>query len=227
MGCFNLLRSFDLGREILKWIALITMTIDHLGAALFPNYVFMRIVGRLSFPLYGYLLVLGIKSTRNVKNYIVRLFIFALISQVPFSLALSYQPFETLNIFFTLSLGMLSILKPLLILPSLIISEFLYFDYGAYGIALIACMYVLNKSTRNGVICLVLLNTIYSLLYELDIQVFSLSALPIIFLYKRGYIKIEKKVKGDTVYPIWRKYFFYIYYPLHLSIIYLIKIARF
>jgi len=217
------LQSFDLGREILKWIALVTMTIDHLGAALFPDYIFMRIIGRISFPLFGYLLVLGMESTRNTKNYVARLFIFALISQAPFFLALGYPPFEMLNIFFTLSLGLLSLLKPLLILPSLLVSEFLNFDYGAYGIASIACMYILNKNTRNGIVCLVLFNAMYSLLN--NIQVFSLLALPIILLYKEvfGLMKIEKKIKGDTVYPPWRKYFFYIYYPFHLSMIYLIK----
>lgn len=183
----------------------------------------MRIIGRVAFPLFGYLLVLGMESTRNTKNYVARLFIFAVISQAPFFLALGYQPFETFNIFFTLSLGLLSLLKPLLILPSLLVSEFLNFDYGAYGIALIVCMYLLNKNTRTGIICLVLLNALYSLLYNDMIQVCSLLALPLILLYRGGCMKIEKKARGDRGYPPWRKYFFYIYYPLHLSTIYLIK----
>lgn len=202
------------------------MTIDHLGATLFPEYTLMRIIGRISFPLYGYLLVLGMESTRNagrrsIQLYFARLFSFALISQAPFFLALGYQPLEALNIFFTLSAGLLSLLNPLLILPSLLLSEFLHFDYGAYGIALIVSMSILNKNTRNGIIWLVFLNAIYLLLS--DLQVFSLLALPIILLYKENYRKIGKRATGDTVYPSWRKYFFYLYYPLHLSMIYLIK----
>jgi len=72
--------GFDLGREILKWIAIITMTIDHIGAILFPEFEVLRVIGRLSFPLFAYLLILGMENTRNIRNYFTRLFIFALIN---------------------------------------------------------------------------------------------------------------------------------------------------
>lgn len=215
------IQSFDSGREILKLVALVTMTIDHLGAAIFPNYIFLRIIGRLSFPLYCYLLVLGAESTRNAKNYVIRLLTFAFISQIPFSLALDHGLFETFNIYFTLSLGLVSLLKPILVLPILVIAELANFDYGAYGIAMIACMYILKKNTRNGIIVLLLLNILFLLQYMT--QIFSLLALPLILLYKGGYLKVGRNEK-TTSYPLWRKYFFYIYYPLHLSVIYLVKV---
>jgi len=102
-------RGYDLGRESLKWLAILTMTIDHVGVALYPEHIVLRYIGRLSFPLIAYLLILGLESTRNVKNYFTRLLLFALISQVPFYLARGVLPWEQLNIFFTLSLGVLFI----------------------------------------------------------------------------------------------------------------------
>jgi len=98
--------QYDRGREMLKWIALITMTIDHIGAVSYPENSVLRMIGRLSFPLFSYLLVLGLESTRNVKRYFARLLIFAFASQVPFYLAFGREPFESLNVFFTLSSGL-------------------------------------------------------------------------------------------------------------------------
>ena len=98
------MQGFDFGRELLKWIAIITMTVDHIGAVLYPELDVLRYVGRLSFPLFAYLLVMGIENTRNVRNYFTRLFVFAIISQVPFFLAIDYEPFQLLNIFFPLIL---------------------------------------------------------------------------------------------------------------------------
>jgi len=217
-------RNFDQGRELLKIVAIVSMTVDHIGAALYPGCMFLRIVGRLAFPLFSYLLVLGMESTRNAEHYLTRLSAFALISQVPFYLALGLEPLGTLNVFFTLSLGLASLLQPWLILPSLLISQFLNFDYGAYGIALIVLMLVLKENTKNGILAIVLLNAPFLLVS--DIQIFSLLALPIILLYKGGHLDINTKVRdrGNSSYPAWRKYLFYIYYPVHLTIIYLVKV---
>ena len=94
------LNNYDYGRELLKWIAIITMTVDHIGAVLYPDYTFLRWIGRLSFPLFAYLLILGIRNTSDIKKYFIRPFIFALISQIPFFLAIDVGPFDHLNIFF-------------------------------------------------------------------------------------------------------------------------------
>ena len=81
---FPFQRRYDLGRELLKWIAIVTMTIDHIGLILYPEYIVLRYIGRLAFPLFAYLLILGMESTRSVMKYFLRLFSFALISQTPF-----------------------------------------------------------------------------------------------------------------------------------------------
>ena len=219
--------SFDEEREILKWIAIVTMTIDHTGAALYPEHMALRFIGRLSFPLFGYLLVLGVESTRSLKNYLIRLLLFAFISQVPFYLAVGKEPLNPLNILVTLSLGVLTIhslrtTNPLLILIPLFASVVLNFDYGIYGLIAISCIYLLTIQTKLGVISLVLLNFAFLLLGS-PYQILSLFALPFILVHKRGFQFKVRNVDRKTVYPLWRKYLFYVYYPLHLTVLYLIK----
>lgn len=223
------LQGFDFGRELLKWIAIITMTVDHVGAILYPEFTVLRFIGRLSFPLFAYLLILGMESTRNIRNYFARLFIFALISQVPFFLALDYGPFDSLNIFFTLSFGLLFVYffkkSSVFVFVPVFVSLVLPFDYGIYGIAVIGCMYILKENTKFGVFSLVLLNTLF--LVPWNIQFLSISAIPLIVLHKNGSLNITKETTEEFTIPLWRKYFFYVYYPLHLALLYIIKLYYF
>ncbi len=223
------LRSYDYGRELLKWIAIITMTLDHVGAILYPNFELLRWIGRLAFPLFAYLLILGMESTRNIRNYFFRLFIFALFSQIPFFLAIDFAPFDLLNIFFSLSFGVLFITffkkgSPLAFVP-LLASFILPFDYGIYGLAMIGCMYILTKNTKFGVVSLLLLNVLF--LVPFNSQLFSLAALPLIVFHKDGILNITKVFNRDYRFPPWRKYLFYVYYPLHLALLYIIKLYLF
>jgi len=214
---------------LLKWIAIITMTVDHVGAMLYPEFTVLRFIGRLSFPLFAYLLILGMENTRNVRNYFIRLFIFALISQVPFFLALGFEPFGYLNIFFTLSFGLLFIYffkkSSVFVFVPVFASLVLPFDYGIYGIAMIGCMYILKENTKFGVVSLVLLNTLF--LVPWSIQFLSISAIPLIVLHKNGSLNITKETTEEVTIPLWRKYFFYVYYPLHLALLYVIKLYCF
>lgn len=216
-------KSYDLGRDVLKLIAIITMTIDHLGAIIFTQNVILRVIGRIAFPIFSYLLVLGFESTRNVNNYLLRLFIFAIISQLPFSLALGYGLFESLNIFFTLLFGVMFLMEPILALIPLTLSFFIYFDYGLYGIVVIYCMNLLQRDIKEGSIAFIVLNLLFFALSPT--QTFSLLSLPLIILHKKGILK--KETHQMDVYPVWRKYLFYIYYPSHLTALYLAKIYLF
>ena len=223
------LQGFDSGRELLKWIAIITMTVDHVGVIFYPEFTVLRFIGRFSFPLFAYLLILGIENTRNIRYYFTRLFIFALISQVPFFLALGYGPFDSLNIFFTLSSGLLFVYffkkSSVFVLVPVFASLVLPFDYDIYGIAVIGCMYILKENTKFGVFSLVLLNTLF--LVPWSIQFLSISAIPLILLHKNGSLNITKETTEQFTIPLWRKYFFYVYYPLHLTLLYLIQLYYF
>jgi len=223
------LQGFDSGRELLKWIAIITMTVDHVGVMLYPEFTVLRFIGRFSFPLFAYLLILGIENTRNIRYYFTRLFIFALISQVPFFLALDYGPFDSLNIFFTLSSGLLFVYffkkSSVFVLVPVFASLVLPFDYGIYGIAVIGCIFILKENTKFGVFSLVLINTLF--LVPWSIQFLSISAIPLILLHKNGSLKITRETTEEVTIPLWRKYFFYVYYPLHLTLLYIIKLYFF
>lgn len=69
---------------MLKLIAAILMLIDHIGATLLPSYFILRIIGRLSFPIFAYIVAKGAKRTKDLDIYISRIIIFALASQIPF-----------------------------------------------------------------------------------------------------------------------------------------------
>ena len=224
-----ILQGFDSGRELLKWTAIITMTVDHVGVVLYPDFNVLRFIGRFSFPLFAYLLILGMENTKNIRYYFVRLFIFALISQVPFFLAIDYGPFESLNIFFVLSFGLLFVYffkkgSAFAFVP-VVASFVLPFDYGIYGIAIIGCMYILKANTKFGVASLVLLNSLF--LVPWNIQFLSIAAIPFIVLHKNGSLNITRKSSERFTIPLWRKYFFYVYYPLHLTLLYIIKLYFF
>ena len=119
----------------LKMIACITMLIDHIGAScieaglllpelekgevsggaldqlsLFQLDRVLRFTGRLAFPVFCFLLVEGFVHTHDVKKYVRRLFLFALISEVPFDLAFFRTPFDpsAQNVYWTLALGVLA-----------------------------------------------------------------------------------------------------------------------
>lgn len=125
----------------IKIIAVITMLIDHIAAAVLTRMLIvrgyysvweneetafrwmaenggllgamlvMRMIGRLGFPIFCFLLTEGFQKTRNLKKYILRLGLFALISEIPFDLAFSGQvlEFQYQNVYFTLLIGILGL----------------------------------------------------------------------------------------------------------------------
>lgn len=103
---------FNMTSFTLKLIAIITMFIDHFGYAIMGQFSFFNLFGRLAFPIFAFQISEGFIHTKSVKKYFFRLIIFALISQIPFSLFTYYivhaNPY-TLNVFFTLIFGLTSI----------------------------------------------------------------------------------------------------------------------
>lgn len=97
---------------VLKIIAMVTMLCDHLGYAIFGKFSAFNYIGRISFPLFAFGISEGYAHTKSKKNYCIRLLMFAIISQVPFNLFCSiFRTTFTLNIFFTLLLGLIAIIR--------------------------------------------------------------------------------------------------------------------
>ncbi len=135
---------------LLRLVAIATMICDHAGAIFFPQYIQMRIIGRIAFPLFCWGIVLGCLYTRDWKKYALRLLIGALISQGPYMLALHHSLTE-LNVMFTLLLGMLAVTgiqknrggsalwAPVI---SLSLAAVFQMDYGWRGVLLMILMYL-------------------------------------------------------------------------------------
>ena len=218
----NISRYQRLDGTVLKLIACLSMFIDHLGAVCFSGMMGFRIIGRLAFPIYCFLLVEGAVHTRNMKKYILRMGIFALISEVPFDLAfyhrLVYMGHQ--NVFFTLGLGLLAIwflehpieqldipdvlYKLLVIIAAGLIAEFFNTDYGFTGIAVICIFYYLRWQPQlKYPIAVILLAAMGG------VEVYAVLALIPILLYN-GQRGRQTKVM---------QYGFYIFYPTHLLLI--------
>lgn len=209
----------------LKIIALISMMIDHYGAIFHDNIDIYRIIGRIAFPIYCFLLVEGYLHTKDVKKYAIRLLIFALISEIPFDLAFyGMLSFYHQNVFFTLFIGLVTIhlldnpnkykyRKGLIYLFATILSIIAGVDYSFMGLIYILAFYYtkdFNKAKRFIIIALILFLT--NLLSH-PIQQFSLLALPILYIYN-GELGPKNKVL---------QILFYAAYPIHLIIYYFLN----
>jgi hypothetical protein len=215
----------------LKLIAIITMLIDHIGAIFVPGdsmlYLIMRCIGRLSFPIFVFLIVEGFHHTSDVKKYLIRLGAFALISEIPFDLAFYGKVFagNHQNVFFTLFLGLLlitlmsiiekkyqkhvfisNILDAILTLVFCGVALLLRTDYHFAGILLIVAFYLFRGS--KSIITLALLIVTTTLLGNINVLA-TLAIIPIAFYNGE---------KGKNI-----KFIFYIFYPAHLLILALIN----
>lgn len=97
-----------LSASALRWIAMGSMLADHVGRMFFPGCQWMVAVGRLAFPIFAFQIVEGYRHTRSFSNYAVRLFCFALISEIPYDLMTAGTFFDPTrqNVLFTLLLGL-------------------------------------------------------------------------------------------------------------------------
>ena len=215
----ELKKIFQCDSFTLKMIAIITMLIDHIGVIFFPEMISFRIIGRISFPIFAFLIVEGFLHTRDIKKYMIRLGTFALISEIPFDMAFhgTILEFGSQNVFFTLFLGVVLLYfydqqynnasKIGCVLLILLAGDIFRTDYGAWGILMIFCFYVFREKRTWQMLSLILINVFAFGL----IQAFAALAVIPISMYngKRG---------------ISAKYLFYIIYPLHLLILFLIRI---
>lgn len=223
-------RRFDFGRELLKILAIVTMVIDHAGNILYPDLLVLQMIGRLAFPIFAYLIVLGVESTKKPLKYMVTLLVFALVSQLPYFLAFGIQPFERLNILFSLLLSAITIYfyekrSPATFLP-LLVSMILPTEGSYYVVLTTVGMKLLKDIPKLGALVLFALNlqfVLFSSEIHTQIQIISLFALPLILLHMKNKLKREILIPETSLAYLLRKYFFYVFYPLHLGLLFFVN----
>lgn len=225
-----------LNSNMLKIIACITMLIDHMGFILFPEHLIFRIIGRISFPLFAFMIAEGCFYTRNKVKHLLLISTLGILMQLVLYFAIGMTDF---SIFITFSVSIVliylidytdimfrikaytngilgAIIFTLLTLLFLFFTKkYNYFvmNYNFYGIIAPVVIYVIKKYFTKYHIYLSLIA--FSIMFiikayntDLSVHYYSFLALPFILFYngKRGKLNL--------------KYFFYIFYPLHFVILY-------
>ena len=232
----------------LKWLAAFTMVLDHIGVVCigpllenFPDLslsslyygavngsaqqaflcwsaLILRSIGRLAFPIFCFLLTEGFCHTKNLKKYMGRMALFALISEIPFDLAIygSFWHPESQNVFFTLLIGLLVLygfqkidlicigidltflLKILVLFGGCAAAFCLKTDYDSYGILFIALLFLLRDDKQKQIFFGVLMAMLeYTAVFAF---------IPIWFYNGKP---------GTSRF----RYFFYWFYPVHLLVL--------
>ncbi|MBQ9136846.1 MAG: conjugal transfer protein TraX [Lachnospiraceae bacterium] len=229
-----------LSGSTLKLIAIITMFIDHIGAVIVERMLYvtgntgsftyeqmqnldtiLRSIGRIGFPLFCFLLVEGFLHTRNLGKYALRLLVFAVVSELPFNLAFTGQLFFAgyQNVFFTLFIGLITmwgcrmieekthfhiVLQYggclLVVVAGAYLAELMQTDYAGIGVLCIMALYLFRKNRL-----LQALAGAVSFCWEIPAP---LAFVPVAFYNGKRGLKM--------------KYFFYVFYPAHLLVLYLI-----
>ena len=209
----------------LKLIAMITMAIDHTGAILFPEHIWLRIIGRLAFPIFAYMVAEGFYYTHNKNRYLLRMGIFACVTEPFFDLAfygrLGFTHQNVCLTFFIAIAGLYAIymvqqkvnnivavklISCVIIVIFALVAQFLRTDYGSFGVMLVYVYYMLRDNYLEKHI----FSTVLQIVCATGIQRYSaLSTIPLM-LYN------GKRGRG-------LKYMFYVFYPAHLFVLYLIS----
>jgi len=233
-------------------IAIITMVIDHITAILVepshPFYIIGRSIGRLSFPIFCFLIVQGHKHTRNIKKYLLRLLAFALISEIPFDFAF-YNPLVSnsylyhQNIFFTLFIGLLviSLLDQVeklnyIVRPSQERANINKNPQNTYlskdnflklAILIGGCLLAIFLHTDYSYVGVLMIWAFYryennrQILFILLILLNLIYGFPqILAVFSLFIINMYNGQRGKQV----NKYVFYGFYPVHLIVLYLINL---
>jgi len=225
-----------------KVIAIIAMTIDHAATIFFPRYsvdlpvLGMHIIGRLTAPIMMFFIVEGYYHTRNLKKYLLRLFVFAIISHFAYAIAFgkNFIPFrktvfDETSVIWTLGLGLLALAvyktdklkswqKNIINIP--VIFAAFFADWSSPGALAILYMGRYKNNFKKQMLCLVICVAMYSIGYFLFVdKVYGLLQMLVVLA-----IPVLAQYNGQR--GTWKgmKWFFYIYYVAHLVILGLIRI---
>ena len=200
------------------------MILDHVGDNFFPDQIWMRIIGRMALPIFAFCIAEGFSHTKDRRRYLCRMGLFALLSEIPFDLVTSGKVLEfshqnIMMTFFWAILGLMlyeqvrnrmhgRILGAAVLLVFTVSSLFLGLDYQILAVGLIILYYLLRNKAP-------LINNLAAMAYHVllrnvGIYWFGVLGFVPVLLYN------GKRGRG-------LKWFFYLFYPLHLLAIYILK----
>lgn len=236
-------QRFGLSSNALHYLAMLFMVLDHAYHTI-GGGLWLTCVGRLTFPIFAFLITEGYRHTSNIKRYKLRLLLFALISEIPFNWMLAAGPIYPFhqNTLFTLLLGLMAIdaiekgkicEKPLkswllqIVVPLLCIAlgGVCFTDYNWVGVVTIIGFYLLDGYKLPQFILLLYLNQfvlggrvfpLFGGAIELQMQALAVLALPLIWLYNGE--------KGKDLFIAGKRVRIgYWFYPAHLVILCLLR----
>lgn len=211
----------------LKLIAAVTMLLDHAGILLFPKIALFRILGRLAYPIYAYMIAEGCRYTRNKLRYFLMVFGLGAGCQIVYYF---FSGDTYLNILLTFSLSILFIyllqaihqaktwqreaLWSVLFCAGFLgvygLDRILTIDYGFWGVmtpVLVAFSQGKGKTGSKLPVLMIFAGLVLLASEFGGLQWYALLAVPLLLLYS------GKRGKANL------KYFFYIFYPVHLVVL--------
>lgn len=243
--------------NVLKWVAIAAMLIDHTAAVLggwLPPLCsgLMRDVGRIAFPIFAYGIAQGCVYTHSARRYLGRLLLFAVLSELPYQLALE-QPlpprFATTNVFFTLFAGaaccqIVKFCKSkgrrwawAAVVPVgaiVLLCEILGTDYGGFGVLCVLLPYLFWESKPARLIAL---GSVVALIY-IVVSHFQGFGMPLYWIYAPENVGSMVRetlfaLAGVGLIALYNgqpgskkgKWFFYVFYPAHLLALWLLRAA--
>ncbi len=228
----------------LKFIAIIAMTIDHSTDLLYPGFpaealpLALHFIGRLTAPIMWFFICEGYHYTKDVKKYMLRLGIFALISHFAycFGFGISLNPleggiFNRTSVMYPLFIavvvlyiedhpGMLKKWVKSVIQTVLIISAFPA-DWSCIAVLAILGMYSERGNLERQMLKMAGWVSLYGIVSFFFVsKIYAIELIGVLMVYP-----VLKLYNGERGKAKWMKWFFYIYYPLHLIIIGIIRLA--
>lgn len=217
-----------MSQETLKLIACAAMLIDHIGFFV-PGYG-MRLIGRIAFPIYCFLLVEGACYTRSPRRYALRLLIGAVLAEVPFDLLFfGRMTFDHQNVMLTLLFGFVMIQcmnrlggvwQYLAVIPFCLLAELCNTDYGGMGVALIALFHWSRGMPGERVVQIVGMAILFYNRFmttigpvRVPLQMAGMLALVLIQCYSG-----RKRTGSKAI-----QWVFYLFYPVHMTVLLLLK----
>ena len=209
----------------LKILAMVSMTLDHIGVMLLPGWTILRILGRLALPIYAYMIAEGCRYTRDRKKYFLRMALLAALCQAVYFFAMG-SVYMCILVTFSLSIALIGAIENFqekrtrgsqllafgtllgvfflcVALPELWKGSDFGIDYGIAGVLLPVLVYFGREKTKYLTAGLILLGFGYG-----GTQWFALAAVPLLGMYNGQ--------RGEKNLGKW----FYLYYPLHMVVIY-------